>query len=126
MRDRVSFRVESLEAWVPEGVPIEVGGSAVGSGRISIRLDDEASEDAVGVLDYETGHAEVVFPVRLDLPDIGPALRAAGVEEEIPSIRGVLRSSGEILSDHAFRLSGHLRMGDGDGLEVSGEVLPGT
>ena len=102
------FVVRDLEASIPEGIPIEVEGRRFESGRIVIGLDDEAPRGtSAGTLDYGSERAEVCFRVRVEFPEIAHALRLAGLdEEEVPPVRGVLVSRGEILPDHSFSLSG--------------------
>jgi hypothetical protein len=127
---RFEFRVRSLDATVDDGIPLVVQGRTVRSGPIAIRLD-EAAAASEGVLDYESGTADVTFRLVLDFPAVREALRAAGIEEdeEVPVVRGVLRSTGDILPDHSFSLSGGVTISDhelfrADDLDAG--VLPGT
>jgi hypothetical protein len=127
-RRHLPFVVRDLEASIPAGLPIELGGRRFESGRIAIALDEEApAEASAGTLDYDHERAEVCFRVRADFPDAPQALRLAG--EAVPSVRGVIISRGAILPDHSFAMSGTFRLGASPlpGAEaLEARVLPGT
>jgi hypothetical protein len=128
--ERLQFTVRGLDASVPEGLPVTLQGQAMRSGRIRVRLDETAPAESGGVLDYGRGRAEVTFHVRLDFPEIADALRWAGLDgEEVPPARGVLRSTGDILADHSFALSGACTLAAHDlfrAEDLGARVLPGT
>jgi hypothetical protein len=128
--ERLEFSVRSLDATVDGGIPLVLRGHAMRSGHITVRLDPDASAASDGVLDYARGKADVTFRLVLDFPEIREALRDAGLEEEeVPVARGVLRSTGDILPDHSFALSGSVTLAahelfHAEGLDAG--VLPGT
>jgi hypothetical protein len=129
--DRLDFVVRDLSASVAEGIPIEVGGRRLESGRVVIGLDDDAPPGSSGgILDYAHGRADVRFRVRADFPDLAEGLRLAGLDgEAMPPVRGELVSRGDILPDHSFSLSGTCTLCahellSAEALEAT--VLPGT
>jgi hypothetical protein len=128
--ERLEFTVRSLDATVDGGIPLVLRGHRVRSGRIAVRLDPEAPAPSAGVLDYERGTADVTFRLLLDFPEMREALLAAGLdEEEVPVARGVLRSTGDILPDHSFSLSGGVTLAAHElfrAEDLDAGVLPGT
>jgi hypothetical protein len=128
--ERLEFTVRSLDAIVDDGIPLVVNGHALRSGRIAVRLDPDAPAASDGVLDYAHGTADVTFRLLLDFPEMREALRAAGLEEEeVPVARGLLHSTGDILPDHSFSLSGSVTLAAHElfrAEDLDAGVLPGT
>jgi hypothetical protein len=125
----VPFRIERLQATVPDGVPVEWQGKIFNSGALHIALDESATESSKGMLDYEHKHARAEFHVRLEFPDFGRILEDLGVSSELTQpVRAVLVSTGDILDDHSFLLSGQCTLQE-HGLfpasETRASVLPG-
>ena len=129
-QDVVRFAVRKLEANVAEGVEVEWQGKRHHSGPLIIELDEEAPAEASGgVLDYAGGRARAEFHVCLKFPEFAGLLESMGVDAELTQpVRAVLRSEGEILEDHSFRLSGRCAIAP-HGLfpaeESAAAVLPG-
>ncbi len=127
--EAIRFRVTRLSATAPEGVPIVWEGRAFNSGPLTIELDESAEADSRGVLDYGRRRAEAEFHVRVGFPEFADMLEGAGIDAELTRpVRAVLRSSGNILEDHGFALSGECRL-QPHGLfpprDTSAFVLPG-
>ena len=123
----LNVRVVGLEATGPEGVRLDWRGRSLASGPLLVELDPEAGESG-GTLDYARGQARVEFRVRLSFPEVTAMLTDLGFEAPVTApFRGRLVSSGAILSDHSFVLSGPCQVSPhplGDGARAS--VLPGT
>jgi hypothetical protein len=129
--EHLDFVVRDLAASVPGGIPVEVGGRRLESGRVVIGIDEEApAGSSGGALDYGSARAEVRFRVRVDFPDLAQGLRLAGLDEEdVPPVRGELVSRGDILPDHSFSLSGTCTLCAHELLSaeaLEARVLPGT
>lgn len=125
----VPFRIERLQASVPEGVPVEWQGKTFNSGALNIALDECSETLSKGVLDYSQNRASAEFHVRLEFPEFARMLEAVDVSPELMQpVRAVLNSQGDILDDHSFVLSGSCTLQD-HGLfpssQTGASVLPG-
>lgn len=125
----VPFRVTRLEAIVPDGVPLEWQGSTFRSGNLIIELDEQATEQSRGLLDYSRRRASAVFHVCLRFPEFARMLEAVGVPRELTRpVRAILRSEGEILEDHGFAFAGNCSLEEHalfPSSEAAASVLPG-
>lgn len=125
----VPFTIERLQASVPDGVPLEWQGKTFDSGALNIALDESSLQSSKGVLDYEHKRARAEFHVRLEFPEFARMLEDLGVSSELTQpVRAVLVSTGDILDDHSFLLSGRCALQE-HGLfpasETCASVLPG-
>ena len=128
---RIHFTVTALEASVPEGIPLTWQGREIDSGPLVIELqrglDGEGNR---GTLDYLCRRARAEFRVRLSFPELEEALLDLGVDPSLTiPIHAVLRSEGEILENHGFRLSGRCELAPHALFpqdECAASVLPGT
>lgn len=130
-QDLVTFQITKLAAAVPEGVPIEWQGRELGSGPLTIELDENGQgRGNQGVLDYSRRRAQAEFHVRLKFPELASSLEDLGVDTALTqAVRAVLRSEGEILEDHSFFLSGRCELQPHALLSpenTMASVLPGT
>jgi hypothetical protein len=126
----LDFVVRELDVVIPEGIPLRIGGRPLPSGPVHIRLDDaDRGSPSGGSLDYEAHLARASFHVRLDLPALRFVLEAAGLDEDIPPVRGEVRCVGTIHPDHSFSLGGTCRLAAPDLFRagaLEGEILTGT
>lgn len=129
MNDSIQFQVTRVVATVPEGLTIEWQGRTINSGPLVMELDESAPPSR-GVLDYDNRRAEAEFHLRLRFPEFAGMLESIGAPAEMTRpVSAVLRSSGRILDDHGFYLSGRTEIAP-HGLfppeETAASVLPGT
>ncbi len=111
-QDRIAFRVATLSAVVPGGVPLEWMGQIVPSGPLTIGLAEAPSGgESRGELDYARRQARAEFHVRIELSELTDLLAALGVDPALTRpVRAVVRSAGQILDDHSLALSGPCRV----------------
>ena len=125
----IPFRIERLQAAVPDGVPVEWQGKTFNSGALSIALNECSGTPSRGVLDYSRKRASAEFHVRLEFPELAKLLEAVDVSPELTQpVHAVLNSQGDILEDHSFVLSGRCTLQDHDLFprsETGASVLPG-
>jgi len=128
--ENVAFKITSLEAKVPEGVPLRWQGKEFSSGSLVIELDDTPGQErSRGVLDYSQQQARAEFHVRVIFPEFARTLNELGVEPALTQpLRAVLRSEGDILDDHSFALTGQCELEPHElfpAPETAATVLPG-
>ena len=111
--ERMRFRVTALRAAVPEGVALRWRGKTIPSGLVTIALDDGPDvAESRGELDYTRRHARAEFHVRVAVPELVDLLQTLGVDPSLTRpVDAVVRSEGDILDDHSFRLVGDCRVG---------------
>jgi len=129
MKNRVSFRVVNLIAVAQDGIPLEWQQHEFDSGPLMIELDPDAKEPSTGSLDYLERRARVEFRVTLKFPGCARMLEELGASPEFSSpLRAVIHSSGSILEDHSFQLSGRASVSEHPLFDdhAQGSVLPGT
>jgi hypothetical protein len=126
--DRVAFTVTRLGAVARDGFPVRWQGHDLPSGPLFVELDAEPRSG--GSLDYAARRAEVELHVRLLFPEFAGLLADLEVDPSFTEpVRAVVRSAGDILDDHSFRLSGdvelapHALVSRDD--HASARVLPG-
>lgn len=124
----VSFAITDLQARVDEPLKATWRDREFDPGPLEIELDTSAVNGNHGTLDYDNRRAWAEFHVLLSFPEFAETLDALGADPELTRpARVVIRSEGEILPDHSFRLSGpcdlepHMLLH-----ETRAAVLPGT
>lgn len=119
----LNFEVTRLSASVPDGVMVEWQGRTFPSGPLTMQL----AAPSHGQLDYGNQHAQAEFHVNFAFPEFAATLHELGASELAQPFRAVLRSSGAILPDHSFTLSGGCTVADHPLLDerLSASVLPG-
>jgi len=129
MTDSINFQVTRVAASVPGGLPIEWQGRTINSGPLTIEMD-ESAPPSYGVLDYAGRRAQAEFHIRLQFPEFAETLDSLGAAPELTRpVSAVLRSSGQILDDHSFYLSGRSEIAPHElfpPAETAASVLPGT
>jgi hypothetical protein len=130
MHDLLKFSIANFEARVADTISIAWEGKEFDPGPLNLELDSTSGICNDGVLDYTFGRAQAAFNVLLTFPEFASTLEAIGVDPELTRpVRAVIRSEGNILSDHSFVLSGpcdvlpHALL---KAEETRASVLPGT
>jgi hypothetical protein len=124
----IAFTVTRLGAVAGDGFPVRWQGREFRSGPLFVELDDASPSG--GSLDYAARRAEVELRIRLRFPEFAGLLADLEVDPSFTEpVRAVVRSAGDILDDHSFRLSGdvelapHALVSRDD--HASARVLPG-
>lgn len=124
----VNFEITDLQARVEEALKVRWRDQEFDAGPLEIELDSSAGDRNRGTLDYDNRHARAEFHVLLSFPELADTLEGLGADPELTRpVRVVIRSEGDILPDHSFRLSGPCDLTPHALLnETTASVLPGT
>lgn len=124
----VDFEITDLRARVEEALKVRWRDQEFDAGPLEIELDSSAGDRNRGTLDYDDRHARAEFHVLLSFPELADTLEGLGADPELTRpVRVVIRSEGDILPDHSFRLSGPCDLTPHALLnETTASVLPGT
>jgi hypothetical protein len=127
--NQIPFRVTTLSARVPDGIPIQWQGRELMSGPLEIRLNTDAVEGSKGLLDYEKNQAKVTLRVNVSFPELAAVLNDLGVDAKLTKpIHARLRSTGEIRDDHSLVLGGECALEPHElfpSPETAAALLPG-
>lgn len=129
MKNQLSFRITDLVAIARDGILLEWRQHKFHSGPLMIELDPDAKEPSIGSLDYLEREARAKFHVNIKFPECARMLQELGARPEFcrPFCAGIY-STGPILEDHSFFLSGVASMDGSHALfddHMRGSVLPG-